>query len=478
MKNQVFNPYLPSYEYIPDGEPHIFNGRVYVYGSHDKFGSSGFCVNNYVTWSAPVEDLSDWRYEGVILKREDDPNNKHKAALYAPDVCQGPDGRYYIYFSPAPGFGKKTLYVAVAVSDSPAGPFTYHGKVDLSKWIKSYVPFDPAVYVEDGHVYLYYGSGVYPPISFFISKKGVKGGAVVELDPKDMYTVITEPVMTVPMKTTDTTGEYGDHVFFEASSMRKIGSRYYFVYSSQLGHELCYAVGDTPTGPFTYGGILVSNGDIGLGARTNPKTACNYTGNTHGGLLNLGDKTYVFYHRHTNRHDFARQDCAELLPVNADGSFGQAEVTSCGLNGGPLAGTGEYEARIACHLTSKKGDRFYSIFRGIAGSEPFITQTGKDREDNPDQYVANIHDGTTVGYKYFDLSATASVGVRFAGKGQGKLIVRTSLDGSPVAEIAVSGTGAGKQEAEAALSGCSAKSALYFTYEGKGSIDLHTVILK
>ena len=70
MKKVVTNPYLPNFEYVPDGEPHVFNGRVYVYGSHDRFGSSGFCLNNYITWSAPIDDLSDWRYEGVISYTE------------------------------------------------------------------------------------------------------------------------------------------------------------------------------------------------------------------------------------------------------------------------------------------------------------------------------------------------------------------------------------------------------------------------
>lgn len=65
----VFNPYLPSWEYVPDGEPHVFGDRVYVYGSHDAFGAPIFCVNDYVCWSAPVNDLSDWRYEGVIYRR-------------------------------------------------------------------------------------------------------------------------------------------------------------------------------------------------------------------------------------------------------------------------------------------------------------------------------------------------------------------------------------------------------------------------
>lgn len=73
MNRQAVNPYLPSWEYIPDGEPHVFNGRVYVYGSHDRFNAPIFCVNDYVCWSAPVEDLSEWRYEGVIYRKNRTP---------------------------------------------------------------------------------------------------------------------------------------------------------------------------------------------------------------------------------------------------------------------------------------------------------------------------------------------------------------------------------------------------------------------
>ena len=69
MKEAV-NPYLPSYEYIPDGEPHVFDGRVYIYGSHDKFNGRFFCMNDYVSYSAPVDDLKSWRYEGVIWRKK------------------------------------------------------------------------------------------------------------------------------------------------------------------------------------------------------------------------------------------------------------------------------------------------------------------------------------------------------------------------------------------------------------------------
>lgn len=55
MKNHGMNPYLPSWEYVPDGEPHVFGKRVYIYGSHDRFAGYAFCQNDYVCWSAPVE---------------------------------------------------------------------------------------------------------------------------------------------------------------------------------------------------------------------------------------------------------------------------------------------------------------------------------------------------------------------------------------------------------------------------------------
>ena len=65
---QSYNPYLPLWEYIPDGEPHVFGDRVYLYGSHDGFGGNKYCMNDYVCWSANVHDLKEWRYEGIIYR--------------------------------------------------------------------------------------------------------------------------------------------------------------------------------------------------------------------------------------------------------------------------------------------------------------------------------------------------------------------------------------------------------------------------
>lgn len=68
------NPFLPLWEYTPDGEPHIFGDRIYLFGSHDTEGGDRYCSKgDYVGWSAPLDDLSDWRYEGVMYTAEQDP---------------------------------------------------------------------------------------------------------------------------------------------------------------------------------------------------------------------------------------------------------------------------------------------------------------------------------------------------------------------------------------------------------------------
>ena len=119
------NPYLPSWEYVPDGEPHVYGDRVYVYGSHDQFNGFVYCMNDYVCWSAPVDDLGSWRYEGVIYKKTQDPLNPNGAgALYAPDVTVGPDGRYYLYYALS-----NHSVISAAVSEKPEGPYDFYGHV-------------------------------------------------------------------------------------------------------------------------------------------------------------------------------------------------------------------------------------------------------------------------------------------------------------------------------------------------------------
>lgn len=87
MKALGFNPYLPFWETVPDGEPHVFDGRLYIFGSHDRRGGDQFCMEDYAGWSAPVDDLGNWRYEGVIYRKEQDPLNGASYDKELPKPC-------------------------------------------------------------------------------------------------------------------------------------------------------------------------------------------------------------------------------------------------------------------------------------------------------------------------------------------------------------------------------------------------------
>ena len=475
MKQQVFNPFLPSWEYVPDGEPRAFGDRVYLYGSHDLFNGADFCLGDYVCWSAPLNDLSDWRFEGVIYRKEQDPRNKDgKMHMCAPDCVQGPDGRYYLYYQ---------LHIltctCVAVADSPVGPFEYYGCVqhpDGTPWGEKKgdsFAFDPGMLVDDdGKIYLYVGHS--PAPGFYKTILKLRGNRVeeavcLELE-QDMMTVKggEHPIVPGPVLAKGT--EYEGHGFFEASSIRKIGGKYYYVYSSVLSHELCYAVSDKPNEGFHYGGTLVSIADLGYKGNTAP---LNYTGNTHGGMCEINGEWYIFYHRQTNKIKCSRQACAEKLTILPDGSIPQVEVTSCGLNGGPLSGKGKYEARIACNLSGKDGtvksdDARKKDKRNLL---PYFTQSGEDREENGDQYIANLRNGAWCGFKYFVFDGTESrLTVTVRGQAEGTLKVFTNRNMLPVASVLI------RQSEDwttfsAPLSLPSGTAPLFFVYEGAGSVD-------
>ena len=473
MKNQAFNPYLPSYEYIPDAEPHIFGDRVYIYGSHDRFNGISFCLNDYVCWSAPVDDLSNWRYEGVIYMRRQDPNGKRgfMNAMFAPDACRGADGRYYLYY-----FVGYTGLISVAACDSPAGKYEFLGHVKYADGTilgKKNEPlqFDPGIFIDDeGKIYMFTGFGPvkYPSVLLGGHKASEHGAMGFELE-KDMLTIKKGPVyIGVKGKLEGKGTPYEGHEFFEASSLRKFNGKYYFIYSSFEGHELCYAYSDSPLGPFEFGGTLVSIGDVGLDGRTR-KDALNYLGNTHGSLIEINGNYYVFYHRQTNRHQFSRQACAEKIEFK-DGKFIQAELTACGLNGKPLKGKGTYEARIACNLYSREGAYWYGVLKRPKRIHPYFTQSGKDRENNPDQYIANFRSGATAVYKYFDIDDLNDISVKIRGRAEGTITVRNSSNGRAVAEISVTPSSKPKSF-KGDWIGKKGIQALYFTYEGKGSFD-------
>ena len=477
---QAFNPYLPSWEYIPDGEPHVFENRVYVYGSHDRFNAPIFCVNDYVCWSAPMDDLSDWRYEGVIYRKNQDPKNRlGLRLLFAPDVCRGADGRYYLYYA----FDFMGI-MGVAVCDTPAGKYQFLGHVHYPEgtvWGRKkgdQFPFDPGVLADDnGRIWLY--SGFYTPTPAFVTgfkKLRNDGGTVVELE-RDMLTIKGEPQVIFPK---EGPGSFPNHEFFEASSIRKDGDQYIFVYSSRHNHELCYAVSNRPDGGFGFGGTLVSQGDLFLDGNEDERKGLNYQGNTHGGLLNIGEDWYIFYHRQTNRHSYSRQACAEKLVRSPDGSFRQAEVTSCGLNGGPLRGIGRYPAYIACNLWSRDGVGRYDCPspRRAFAAHPYFTQTGKDREGNGDQYIANMRDGAVAGFKYFDIRGVKTVSVELSGTAEGEFLLSDTPGFQTISARIPLKLIDGRAEFRAGCALDNGARTLYFKFCGVGSVDFHSFLLE
>ncbi len=354
---QAANPFLPGHEYIPDAEPRVFGDRIYLYGSHDRANGTRFCDHILKVWSAPLSDLNRWTDHGVVLATRDVEGRKDDITwsdneFYAPDLVEH-RGKYYLF---AQIVGSPC---AVAVGDTPVGPFKVISTIkappgapnDFGGWSQY---FDPGVLVDDdGKVYLYWG---------------FKHSQMARLDPETMVDILP--------------GTYREHIipldapfqFFEAHSPRKINGRYYIVYAN--GAELAYVTSDSPTGPFNYGGVLVSN------------TGDAHGGNIHGGLAEMNGQWHIFYHRQTNNTNYSRRVCVERVTIEADGTIKPVEQTSLGFEESldPYRAT---PADIAC------------VFRG--GS--YVT------EQNPlSRSVKGNRDGCVVGYKYFDFGPATAGG--------------------------------------------------------------------
>ena len=448
MKTPAFNPYLPQWEHIPDGEPRVFGDRVYIYGSHDEDGGQEFCLLDYVCWSAPVDDLGNWRCEGVIYRKEQEPLQQDKSIpgipdrmakglphlIFAPDVVQGKDGRFYLYYSM-----DFSNVISVAVCDTPGGQYAFLAHVKRADGTRpeGIQWFDPGVLCDESGVYLYMGSA--PEVRFpEMGDYPIPGGMGIRLA-DDMHTIIGEPFLCANGIESCKGTSYEEHPFYEASSMRHFGDWYYHIYSSLQGHELCYGMGKSPEGPFEFKGVLVSNADLGRDGNTQPQ---NYLGNNHGSIAKIGDKYYIFYHRHTHGGQFSRQACADELTMNPDGTFHQAEITSCGLNGGPLPAKNTYPAAIACCLMGPDRENMGMLpLKPENGpGNPIPYHTGEKNEFAAGGYrswIENLREGAVFGYKYLDFGDGAgNLTMTLRGKGSVSLHL-DDPDGVEIAKVSV-----------------------------------------
>ncbi len=466
---QVTNPILPSYEYMAGAKVRVFDERVYIYGAHDKFNSKKGGTLDFVCWSAPVTDLHALEFHGVIYKKKQDKKLgffKSNKILSAPDVIQGLDGKFYLYYTV-----DYASRVAVAVCDTPAGEYQFLDYVhheDGTLLGKKNEPllYDPSVFLDsDGRVYLYAGFAPLRRPRGTGGKRLCEDGCMAIPLNADMVTASGDIHYICATKKNSMGTGFEGHEFYRSPSMRKFNGRYYFTYTSTLGYEICCAVSGKPTEGFHFAGTLLALGDMGLDENKKPNS---YIGETQGCLVKLKYKYFIFYHRHTNRCQTNRQICAEELKY-IGGQFTQAEVTSCGLNGKPLRGIGTYKAKIACNLFSRWGARTYpKNGKMIKGVHPYFTQSGKDRNHTPSQHIAHFNHGSTVGFKYFEFDGANQIIVTIKGNPHGKLIVSETPNGRAIAKIRLTPS-PDLTDFYSPLFIEKGKRALYFTYEGMGS---------
>jgi hypothetical protein len=282
-------------------------------------------------------------------------------------------------------------------------------------------------------VYLYTGLGV-------IGDTSRKGATATVLAP-DMLTIIEPPVYIVPSGVGGKGTSFEGQEFFEASSMRKVGDMYYFIYSSVHMKELCYAVSKYPTRDFVYGGVIVDNG----------------FGNNHGSIIEIGGQWYVFYHRHTNDTWFSRQGMIERISINPDGSIPQVERTSMGSRSAPFPGCGKYPAYSACELSNENSPP----------KPAKITQEGF--EETPEScYIADITDGTTIGFKYYKCEGVKKIALTTRAYGRGNFEVRTHPKGEVLGTIPIVSANIWT-EFSGGVDIPDGTHALYFTYRGGGT---------
>ena len=282
--------YLIPYDYMADPSVHVFDGKLYIYPSHDR--ESGipendngdhFDMNDYRVFS--MDDVeAEPTDHGVVLKVADIPWAGRQ--LWDCDTAFK-DGKYYMYF---PLKDKNDIFrLGVAISDKPCGPF-----VPEKHPIPGSYSIDPAIFVEDGVYYMYFGGIWGGQLQRYRNNKALESACIPDDDepalcPKavrlsdDMLGFAEEPRDAVILDENGKPLTQGDteRRFFEASWMHKYNGKYYFSYSTGDTHLLCYATGDNPLGPFTYRGVILT-------------PVAGWT--THHAIAEFKDKWYLFYH--------------------------------------------------------------------------------------------------------------------------------------------------------------------------------------
>ena len=277
--------------YTADPSAHVFNGRLYVYPSHDIEAGvppddlgSHFAMRDYHVFSmasvrGPITD------HGVVLDIKNVPWAGRQ--MWAPDAAER-NGKYYFYF---PAKDKQDIFrIGVAIGNSPAGPFTAEPQP-----IEGSFSIDPAVFKDsDGKAYMYFGgiwggqlqrwaSGSYKAEDVYPAKDQPALSPKVARMADDMVSFAEAPKDVVIRDEQGKPLTAGDNArrFFEASWLHKYTDTYYYSYSTGDTHFIVYATGSSPYGPFTYRGKIL-------------EPVLGWT--NHHSIVEFEGKWYLFYH--------------------------------------------------------------------------------------------------------------------------------------------------------------------------------------
>ena len=295
-KRAISKPII-NHIYTADPSAHVFDGKIYIYPSHDvdageAFDDLGshFAMEDYHVISMDSID-SDAVDNGVALHVDDVAWAKQQ--MWAPDANEK-DGTYYLFF-PAKDY-EGIFRIGVATSTSPVGPFTPQPNA-----IKDSFSIDPAVFKDDdGSYYMYFGglwggqlqrwkTGTFnpeqpeSPTAFLPNDDEPALLPIVAKMTDDLLEFAEKPK---EIEIVDERGNLllagdNDRRFFEAAWLHKEKDKYYFSYSTGDTHFICYAIGDNPYGPFTYKGRIL-----------NPVVGWT----SHHSVCKVDEKTYLFYH--------------------------------------------------------------------------------------------------------------------------------------------------------------------------------------
>lgn len=283
--------YLFPSDYMADPSAHVFNGKIYIYPSHDREGSASendngdhFDMKDYHCLSLEDPEKGICKDEGKILDIQDVPWGGRQ--LWDSDVVEK-NGKYYLVFC----LKDRTdiFRLGVAVSESPEGPF-----IPQPDPIRGSYSIDPCLFKDDdGEIYCYFGGIWGGQLQFYKDNKITElpvlpKGTEAALQPRvsrmaeDMLQFAEDPRPVVILdENNEPMMAENPHHFFEASWMHKYNGKYYFSYSTGDTHMLCYAVGDNPYGPFKFEGVIMT-------------PVVGWT--THHSICEFKGKWYLFHH--------------------------------------------------------------------------------------------------------------------------------------------------------------------------------------